>query len=331
MPAIERLLDLNEADAPIIDIPQSTVFANDLLVSIDGSDVEGHGPGEHASPLTANGSPTVFVAYIPVNRIGDPDTCGHPRATGSPNVFVGDGNSTVELPPPIAFAVPDSPPVNNQPYGKLPQVLANPDQFYKPENAQSGAKPNFPGTPEEPQVEDTEPPVTCEGGGTTVVPFLSQCLAEAKQGKWRESGQYGRPSNPNIVAMWRNVGYDYTSDQVPWCAGFACFAMKQSGLKFVKEHNAFRLASRASEYEGRQVPTSEMKPGDLVLWGSGHVSFCYTANGGRYTFVGGNQMPGANADPPVRDPKNDGDVTISWPGGWTAANGGVTKVIRIEC
>lgn len=329
---IHRLGDVDEADAAIYSIPQSTVFANNLLVSIDGSDVEGHAPGEHASPVTANGSPTVFVTYIPVNRLGDPDSCGHPRIDGSPNVFVGDGNSTTELPPPITFAVPDSPQASGQqPYAKLNQVLSNPDQFFKPENAQSGAKPNFPGTPEEPQVGDSEPPVACEGGGLSVVSFLQQCLQEAKEGKWRETGQFGKSSNPNILSMWRNIGLGYSSDQVPWCAGFACFAMKQSGMKFIKEANAFRLANRASEYEGNQVPINEMKPGDLVLWGSGHVNFCYTANGGKYTFVGGNQMPGNAATPPVRDPKNDGDVTVSWPTGWTAARGGITKVVRINC
>lgn len=334
MPAINRLFDLNEADAAIIEIPQSTVFTNDLLVSIDGSDVEGHGPGEHAGPLTANGSPTVFVAYIPVNRIGDPDTCGHPRATGSPNVFVGDGNPTTDLPPPSSiFFRPDSPQVSGQqPYTKLNQVLSNPDQFNKPENAQSGAKPNFAGTPDNTEtIVDTEPPVVCEGGGLSVIPFLQQCLNEAKEGKWRETGQFGKSSNPNILSMWRNIGLGYSSDQVPWCAGFACFAMKQSGMKFIKEPGAARLANRASEYEGQQVPLNEMRPGDLVLWNSGHVNFCYTANGGKYTFVGGNQMPGNAATPPVRDPKNDGDVTVSWPSGWTAARGGIVKVVRIVC
>lgn len=87
--AAHRLGDPNDAGAAITSIPQSTVFINGLQVSIDGSDVEGHGVGEHAGPLTASGSPTVFINNIPVNRTGDPDTCGHPRAEGSPDVFVG--------------------------------------------------------------------------------------------------------------------------------------------------------------------------------------------------------------------------------------------------
>jgi len=87
MPQVHRLTDPNTAGAPIIEVIQKTVFANNLLVSIDGCPVQGHGPGEHASPLTANGCRTVFIQYIPVNDRGDPDTCGHPRAQGSPNVF----------------------------------------------------------------------------------------------------------------------------------------------------------------------------------------------------------------------------------------------------
>lgn len=88
MPEVHRLSDPNDAEAPIIEVVQQTVFANNLLVSVDGSAVEGHGIGEHSAPLTANGSQNVFINNIPVNRLGDPDTCGHPRAQGSPDVFV---------------------------------------------------------------------------------------------------------------------------------------------------------------------------------------------------------------------------------------------------
>jgi hypothetical protein len=165
--------------------------------------------------------------------------------------------------------------------------------------------------------------------------FLGQCLQEAKTGAWRETGQDGKPSNQNILNMWKNIGIGYNSDQVPWCAGFACFAMKQSGMKWIRDANAFNLANKLGsgtvDPNYKTVSVSEMKPGDLVLWGSGHVSFCYTANNGRYTFVGGNQLPGKNADPPVRDPKRDGDVTISWPTGWSPSSGGITKVVRLDC
>jgi hypothetical protein len=89
MPAAHRLNDTDTAGASITGIPQGTVFTNNLLASIDGSDVAGHGIGPHASPKTANGSSTVFITNIPANRQGDADTCGHPRADGSPDVFIG--------------------------------------------------------------------------------------------------------------------------------------------------------------------------------------------------------------------------------------------------
>lgn len=80
---VHRLGDINEQDGEITEIPQNSVYANNLLISIDGSEVEG-GP-----ETTDNGSPTVFIGGIPVNRQGDEDESGTPRAEGSPDVFVG--------------------------------------------------------------------------------------------------------------------------------------------------------------------------------------------------------------------------------------------------
>lgn len=80
---VHRLSDLNEDDGEITDIPQGTVFVDGQLVAVDGSEVEG-GP-----TVTANGSQTVFINGIPVNRQGDEDSDGTPRAEGSSTVFVG--------------------------------------------------------------------------------------------------------------------------------------------------------------------------------------------------------------------------------------------------
>lgn len=88
MPEVHRLGDPNSAGAPITEVIQKTVFVNNILTSVDGCPVEGHGPGTHSSPLTANGSTTVFIENIPVNRRGDADTCGHARTDGSPDVFI---------------------------------------------------------------------------------------------------------------------------------------------------------------------------------------------------------------------------------------------------
>ncbi len=88
MPEVHRLTDPNTDGASIVDVIQKTVFANNLLVSVNGSPVEGHGMPPHSDPVTANGSQTVFIENIPVNKRGDADTCGHARETGSPDVFV---------------------------------------------------------------------------------------------------------------------------------------------------------------------------------------------------------------------------------------------------
>jgi uncharacterized Zn-binding protein involved in type VI secretion len=320
-----------------VEVVQQTVYANNLLVSVDGSPVEDHGPGVHADPLTANGSPNVFIQFIPVNRLGDEDTCGHPRAQGSPNVYVNDPSvmigvtptSDIVVVPSRLFTRPDTPIAkDDQPYKRT-----SPPPTQK-QNEQAGTAPNNPGIPETPPIQD-QPETKCDEGKPNVLGFLAKCLEEAKTGAWRETGQDGKPSNPNILNMWKNIGLGFNSDQVAWCAGFACFAMKQSGLKWVREANSFNLANKLGsgtvDPNYKVVSISEMKPGDLVTWESGHTNFCYTANGGKFTFVGGNQLPGKNADPPVRDPKRDGDVTVSWPYGWSPSQGGITKVIRLDC
>ena len=91
MAAAQRNGDANTAGGVINSIPQSTVFVNSKLVSVNGSKGTGHGVGIHAANAwdTANGSSTVSAGGIAVNRTGDADTCTHPRAGGSGNVFVG--------------------------------------------------------------------------------------------------------------------------------------------------------------------------------------------------------------------------------------------------
>jgi len=89
MPQVHRMGDPNDAGAPIVSVPQSTVFVNGRIGSVDGSSVAGHGKNVHSSPKTANGSATVFFGGIPANRQGDADTCGHTRTSGSPDMIVG--------------------------------------------------------------------------------------------------------------------------------------------------------------------------------------------------------------------------------------------------
>ena len=92
MAAAQRNGDSNDGGGVINSIPQSTVFVNSKLVSVNGSIGTGHpvGPPHSAGTWkTANGSSTVSAGGIAINRTGDADTCTHPRAGGSGNVFVG--------------------------------------------------------------------------------------------------------------------------------------------------------------------------------------------------------------------------------------------------
>ena len=91
MAAAQRNGDANTGGGVINSIPQSTVFVNSKLVSVNGSKGTGHGIGIHAANAwdTANGSSTVSAGGIAINRTGDADTCTHARAGGSDDVFVG--------------------------------------------------------------------------------------------------------------------------------------------------------------------------------------------------------------------------------------------------
>jgi hypothetical protein len=95
MASVHRYSDPNSAGGLVTDtVQQRSVYVNDLLMSVDGSCVTGHSPFEppHAPtcvPKTANGAINVTAEDIPMNYDGCADTCGHIRATGSPNVFFG--------------------------------------------------------------------------------------------------------------------------------------------------------------------------------------------------------------------------------------------------
>jgi uncharacterized Zn-binding protein involved in type VI secretion len=95
MPKVHRIGDSNSAGGSVTGTPQGSVFANNILIAVDGASVSPDSSCNdgniHCAPNTANGGPTVFAEGIPVNSAGDPDTCGHPRVNGSPNVFTDGG------------------------------------------------------------------------------------------------------------------------------------------------------------------------------------------------------------------------------------------------
>ena len=85
------MTDANTGGGTIISVPQSTVYANSKLLSVNGSSVSSHGTGLDVHPVlpTANGSSTVFAGGIAVNRTGDADSCTHTRTGGSDDVNIG--------------------------------------------------------------------------------------------------------------------------------------------------------------------------------------------------------------------------------------------------
>ena len=91
MAAAQRMTDANLGGGTISSVPQSTVYANSKLLSVNGSSVTTHGsfPNVHSGATTANGSSTVFAGGTAVNRTGDADSCTHTRAGGSSDVNIG--------------------------------------------------------------------------------------------------------------------------------------------------------------------------------------------------------------------------------------------------
>ena len=91
MAAAQRMTDANTGGGTISSVPQSTVYANSKLLSVNGSSVTTHGtdPAVHSGAKTANGSSTVFAGGTAVNKTGDADSCTHTRTGGSSNVNIG--------------------------------------------------------------------------------------------------------------------------------------------------------------------------------------------------------------------------------------------------
>ncbi len=83
MADVHRLTDPNTAGAGVASTKQDFARIDGLTVATDDDPVVGHGPGVHAAPFTADGVTWARINGVPINVKGDPDTCGHERATGS--------------------------------------------------------------------------------------------------------------------------------------------------------------------------------------------------------------------------------------------------------
>ena len=294
----------------------------------------------HGNQTITTGSQTCLTNGRATARIGESISCGAIITSGRKLRGIGDtiGSFTPDQsklftrPPDSAVRMNHATEKANE--AKHQTYLEHPEKFKNPVAKENGTKENYAGTPDTTGLVDNEPPKKCESGHpASVIPFLQKCLGEAANGTWRETGQGGHPSNPNIIGIWKSLGFPssgiWTSDQTAWCAGFVNFALKESGLAYLKEAGAKQTISRAvSELQYTKIAIADMQPGDIVLWSYSHVNFCYTAKNGHFTFVGGNQTPD---DKTKTNNPSDGSVTISWKSGWTTAKGQIVAVIRPKC
>ncbi len=86
MPGVHRNGDSNSAGGVVSS--SRNVNVNGKSIAVNGDSVSSH-PVAHIGAKTANGSSSVFANGKPVNRVGDADTCGHTRSSGSGDVFAG--------------------------------------------------------------------------------------------------------------------------------------------------------------------------------------------------------------------------------------------------
>lgn len=342
MPALSRLGDLGESSCPTPGhggyttqyiTGASTVFVNNMPQVLIGN-LGDQSCGHISQALT--GSPTVFVENIAVHRIGDTGEGGagdiYTSITGSPNVF-NDGSGTVTAIAPPDAPITIAPAVQAAANSHVAAYVATPSNYPVNSNDNSPAgqpgqvKGNYAGTVDDGgQGASNIQPSTAVSDGS-IISFLNKVLGEANQGLWRETGQHGNPSNPNITGIWRNLGYPasgcWMSDQTAWCMGFVNYVLKNTGHRYVQTARAKDIRDRMSAFGATEVPLSQAQPGDVALWSYSHVNFVYTNTGGKLTFVGGNQAPKASNNP------DDGSVTQSWPGGYSVpGNGSLVAVFR---
>jgi uncharacterized Zn-binding protein involved in type VI secretion len=340
MPAVTRLGDICTGHGPCAPRPNNSaspnVFVNGIAVHRKTDTWEVH--CTHGSFLES-GDPTVLANFLDVARIGDPVECGSAVAEGSPNVFTGNtaggpvaAPTPAAAPPvPAAFKVPPLvlPPAEQARINRQTAAyVANPGAFAQnPVVTNDQVKTNYPGTPE--QSTAGESLIDPTPSADDIPTFLRTVLGEAANGQWSETGMGGRPSNPKILNIWREIGFGnngaWGTDQTAWCMGFVNYVLKNTGYRFVQTARANDIRDRASAYGAQSIPLDQGQPGDIGLWSYSHVNFIYTGSNGRYTFVGGNQSDKAkNANNP-----SGGSVTQSWPSGYrTPGNGSLVSIWR---
>lgn len=287
---VHRNGDARVCGASTVVSGQTTVFANNVLVSVNG-DPNSHSAGNLVADTNHVYANNIMVVNNTPDSAGADGLCipvGQPHCTpstagGSPNVYVGDpfaGN-------PIFVDDPVSYPTNIQPAlnDSVPEI-AKAEQVdsadESPKNAQCGE-----------------------------VPFANPydvALSSGPGSGWDEVEGSGK--NPRITSIWLEIGYPESfSDETAWCAGYAGAILKRSGCAYLKT-----ASSRAYGTYGEEVLNLQdienswntkrelIKKGDILVFyrqgkssAYGHVGF---SNGSttRSTVqcLGGNQSDSLN-------------------------------------
>jgi len=261
----------------------------------------------YTGEIISEASPTVFVNGIPLARLDDLDNNGNPIETASDDVYADGGAAPPPNIQPIALSsafsvdvpVPQIPAANISAAAVTQsQSPGVPQTAYIPAVLAQNIESNYNGTstdavaPNDAPTGEITPPVSSD-----LIAWLTARLEEAKQGQWtRMSPPAGQgppvsPGNPNIIGIWKALGLSaFTSnDQTAWCMGFVNFALKQNGYRWCPEASAVAIQSNPSRWGASSIALDAGQPGDICYWGFHHVNFIYTASGGKYTFVGGNQ------------------------------------------
>ena len=90
---IVRVGDSNAAGGIAV-VPRATVLSSQQPLAAYASAVTPHpccgapGCSIHCAAVVTGGSPTVFAEGLPVHKVGDVDTCAHPRVQGDLRVLV---------------------------------------------------------------------------------------------------------------------------------------------------------------------------------------------------------------------------------------------------
>jgi uncharacterized Zn-binding protein involved in type VI secretion len=292
----------------------NSVFTNNKKTAHEGSITM-------RGSAVVQGATTVFVENKPIARAGDLTSREGALLQGSTNVFASD----------ILAAAVDANAVNLTALGTS-AYISSPKTYNNTVAAANGVKQYY--KPVAETISDnTRSPVP---SAIDLIPWLTARLEEADRGLWRESGQGGKPSNPTILNVWRELGFTgsspWNTDQTAWCAGFVNYALKSCGYRWAPEASTAAFQNNPKRWNAEVVSIKDAQPGDIVRWNFSHVSFIYQIVDGKYSFVGGNQTPkavaGRNNNP------DDGDLTVAWGGPtgntpiWTPTRGGITTILR---